>query len=396
MDERLDVDRLFGPDSVAVAPPLGEEALAAIPAKRGVFLLVSAEGRPILLTTAADMRSRLRFRLTEPQEDGPSRRADLRAITARIAWRLTHSAFETDWQFLELARAIWPRTYTELLSSRPAWFLTVEADAAIPELGRTQALDAALAERSLGPFPDRSGTEKFIEALTDAFDLCRCVQILRQAPRGSACPYKQMGRCGAPCDGTGSLADYRDALLQAARYAAGDREGLRRELDAEMRSAAKAMAFEHAAGIKARLERLADLEAPKYAHVGPARQARYVIVQSGPRASQACSFLCDRGAIQPGPLLDYPPQAQPLSALLAGSDALAAQHRDLTVVDLQRLGLVTSYLFAAPAKRGLILARRDVAGPAQLAEAIEAAAEDLKLRAPKPRGRKKAQDPAGT
>lgn len=364
----------------AVTPPLQAEDLAGIPGKRGVFLLVASDGRPILLTTAADIRSRLRSRLTSPEEGTRQKAADLREITAHVYWRICHSSFQTDWQFLELAGAIWPKTYTSLLSHPPAWFVGVNPEEEFPQFVKTQEIGQP--GQQVGPFPDRSSAERFIDALTDSFDLCRYYSILRQAPHGVPCPYKQMGRSPAPCDGSIPMSVYRDMIRSACGFAAGDRGPLEQSLSSQMQQAAAALQFERAGTFKARLGRLKDFDAPQYAFVREAGAFRFVIVQSGPTSHQACTFVCDRGLIAQGPVLEYPPSEESLRAVLAACDELSARHGQLTLLDRQRMGLVTAYLFCGPAKRGLLVRRDDIPDPAALRHAIEAAAEDLKLRVP--------------
>lgn len=381
---------------VEVSPPLGAEALKAIPAKRGVFLLTADDGRPILLTTAADIRGRLRFRLAEPQaDDQPHKTADLREITAAVWWKLAYSPFETEWRFLELARQLYPKTYTALLSHRPAWFVGIDLGEEFPGFARTNRPGPP--GRQVGPFPDKHAAERYVEALIDAFDLCRCHQVLRQAPRGTACAYKQMGRCAAPCDGTGSMDDYRRLAARAAEFAAGRREPYRQALAEQMRQAAGQMRYEQAAACKARLERLTAFEAAKFAHVAPLEDFRFVLVQAGPKASQACAFVSDRGAVAEAGVLDYPPRGEQLEAVLAAADGLAAEHVEITEADRWRMSLVTAYLFAARQKRGLIVRRDQCPDAVALAAALEQSADDLKLRPSKPRGRKvKKQDEGGT
>src|SRR5512133_896673 len=95
--------------ALPVSPPLSDDQLAAIPAKRGVLLLEGEGERPILLLTAADIRARLRNRLAEPAPDqGPKKTADLRQITRQIKYRLCPSHFETDLTYFELAQTIFP------------------------------------------------------------------------------------------------------------------------------------------------------------------------------------------------------------------------------------------------------------------------------------------------
>ena len=223
--------KLFDGD-VAIAPPLDEDALASIPGKRGVFFLEGPDEAPVLLATAANIRSRMRYRLSPPA-GSPGKRADLREIAAHLRWKLADSHFETDWQFLELARVLYPATYPALLGFQPAWFVHVDLKDRYPWFRRTREVFAARG-RYFGPFRDKHAAQRFIEVLQDAFDLCRCEQVLRQAPHGTPCAYAQMGRCRVPCAGGITMDAYRLIAAEACRCAAGEREPVRSALKAEM------------------------------------------------------------------------------------------------------------------------------------------------------------------
>ena len=364
---------------VEVSPPLDAEALKAIPAKRGVFVMVAGDGRPILLTTAASIRARLRHRLTCGEGQGRQKSADLRAVTAAVWWRLTYSPFQTDWQFLELSRAIWPDSYSELLPRRPAWFVAEDWNDRAPCFRAVNGL-AGKGEH-FGPFRDRRSAQGFIDALADVFDLCRRVSVLRQAPHAAACAYKQMGRCPAPCDGTTPMAAYRAEVARAAVFVGGRRDPQRRRLGEEMAAAAEALQFERAGVLRGRLDRSKQFDEPRFAHVRDVRAFRFVIVQAGPTSRQACTFLCDRGAIAAGPLVEYPPVDDGLAGVLAACDELSAAHEEVTREDRQRMGLVAAYLFSDKSRRGLLL-RRDGLTSAGMGELIRSAREALKLHPP--------------
>lgn len=391
----MDLADLFD-GSTAVKPPLDEAALRAIPAKRGIFLLVAADGRPILLTTAADIRSRLRFRLSAPEEDDKRHKtADLREITASIHWRLTHSHFQTDWQFLEIARRIWPDSYARLLPRRMAWFVVPRVQDPAPHLAITS--EPGGDERHFGPFAGRRSAEEFIDALADVFDLCRCISVLRKAPLGQACAYKQIGRCSAPCDGSGSMEDYRRLVAQAVEFAAGSRTAQREILTARMRQAAEARQFERAGVLKSRLERAAAFDGEKFAHVGDVTQFTFVIIQPGPSFHQACSFVCVRGQLAEGPILEFPPTNEAAAQVLEACDRLTGED---VADDLarRRMTLVASYMLNDPDRRGLILPR-EVVTVEELAARIIAAAEVLHLREKRKKaggGRLEAGGTAGT
>ncbi len=367
---------------VAVTPPLDAEALKAIPAGRGVFALLDAAGRAILITTAADMRARLRYRLTATDESTARKAADLREVTAAVAYRRTYSRFETDWCYLELVRAVYPDRWETLLPKRTAWFIAVDPDAATPHW--TVAAGPPAAGRAFGPFAERRGAEAYLAALTDAFDLCRCVSILRQAPHGSACAYKHMGRCIAPCDGTATMDAYRAVIGRSIRGVAGDADDQRRRLTDAMNEASAAMAFERAAILKTRLDRLAELAAPKAARVRDRRAFRFVIVQPGPSSHQAGTFVCDGGRLAAGPVIDYPPTDDAAAAVLAACDALADTDDPDAAAGARRMALVAWYLFSSRPGDGRVLARDGLTAGALVA-AIEASAEALGLRAPRRR-----------
>ncbi len=369
--------RLFD-GGAAIQPPLGPRELADLPARRGVFFLEGADHAPILLATAANIRSRMRYRLSPPAE-GPSRRADLREVAACVRWKLTDSHFETDWQFLELARAIYPRTYPALLGFQPAWFVHVDPQDACPWPRRTREVFAGEGQ-FFGPFRDKHAAQRFIEILQDVFDLCRCEQVLRQAPHGVPCVYAQIGRCRVPCAGGISLDQYRQIVAEACRCAAGDRETIHSSLTADMIRLSRQRQYEQAANCKLRLARLEELGKPEYRCIVPAERFAYVVIQRGPRRGRAKTFLVDRGAIRRGPILAYPPPAGQLAAILAKMGSMTARARRPGQREREIIGLVSHYLFVARERRGLAVRYELQLTAERLAQAIESAADDLRLR----------------
>ena len=374
-----------------VHPPLAEEQMAAIPARRGAVALLGEHDEPIVLLTAADIRSRLRARLQQPTQEERKKTADLRQITRTILWKLAGGHFEADLHFLELSQAIWPEGYGRMLAWKWAWFVHVDPQAKFPHFVRTRDVLGSPGQY-VGPFGDGRSAERLIQAVQDAFDLCRDYNCLRQAPRGPRCAYAQMGRCLSPADGGISMEDYREVIARAAQFAAGDRQPCRQELQARMKIAAAALRFEEAAECKSRLERLAEFDKPYFAHVARAEQFQFILVQAGgSRAAKV--FLVDRGAVKAADGLDYPLKAPQLDKLLKDMAGFAAAPKEIGAAERWRIGLVAHYLFGGIQRRGLIIRWSESTTARQLSEAIESSAEGLKLRAPKPRKRK--EGPSG-
>ena len=368
---------------VVVRPPLANEQLAEIPARRGVFLLSGEGGRAILLTTAASIRARLRNRLDEPVDEKRSRSADLRAITRAVHWKLAGGHFEMDFRYLEIARSIWPQTYPKLLSWRPAWFVHVNPEEAFPHFVRTRQVFAAPGQY-LGPFESGRSAERFLDAVRDGFDLCRDVRTLRRGPGAPRCAYGQMKRCLCPCDGSVSMEAYRRAVAEAARFAAGGRDEHLQHLAERMRAASAELAFERAAALKARLGRLSELAGEPYRHVGPARAFRFLLIQPSGSRRKVKVFRVDRGAIaEDKPPLDWPLVEGQVARAIRRMSRFVAEgaRRGSDPADRWRIGLVSRTLFSSISRGGLALRWHEPMAPAEVSAAIESAAADLGLSA---------------
>lgn len=366
---------------LAVEPPVAEDQLREIPAKRGVVLLTGENDEPIVMLTAADMRSRTRNRLAEQDEDdaGPSRRADLRQITRAIYFRRCESHFETDWQFLQRASEVWAKRYAAMVAWKPPWCVHIHTPDATPHFARTRD---ALAQpgRYVGPFQSARDADTFIDALADAFDLCRSVACLRQAPDGPRCAYAEMGKCLSPVDGSISMDDYRKVLEQAADFAAGNRKPRENQLIEQMKQAAAERAYEQAAAIKTRLDRLKAFDAPACRFVRPLEDFHYLIIQPGVGIRQCRAFLASRTAIQAAGDLDWPLKTEQLESVLKTMAWLAATNPPADALGRLRLGLVSRLLFAGPDRRGAILHWTPETSVQDFAEAIENAREALGLK----------------
>ena len=369
--------------SLAVEPPMGPEALANVPARRGVFLLAAEGDQPVLLLTAANMRAVLSGRLAAPPE-GPSRRADLRQTVRGVYWRLADSHFEMDWRFLTAARGVYPRTHGELVGRRPAWFVYVDPAEDLPGFRRSREVASRRGEY-FGPFPDGRSAGRFADILTDVFDLCRCERALRRRAGRAACVYREMGRCSAPCEDPAGMADYRRGIERACRLAAGDRRATAETLAERMRLLAGERRYEEAAAVKGKLVRLEELLTEAFRYVGPAGQFRYLLVQSGPTRRKAKAFFVDRGDIAEGGSLDYPLVPEQVAGVLAGMAAFASAERTVGPRQREGIALVSQYLFAAPARQGLAIHFDETLEADAISAAIESAAERLRLRAPKGR-----------
>lgn len=234
-----------------------------------------------------------------PSSPVARRRADLSQIVRRIRWQPAHSAFEITYQYWRISRVVLPDTYLKNLAFGPAWCVHADPAAAIPRFTVTRTLPATPGT-VLGPFSSQQDANKFVQVLEDAFDLCRYIHILEQAPHGQPCAYHEMGRCPAPCGGLIPMQQYRDTVERAIRFAAGEREAVREEWNGQMRQAASELAFERASALKQRLERSKEIEHAAYRHVRPVESFSWLIVQRGIGRTRVKPFFVRGGKLQEG------------------------------------------------------------------------------------------------
>jgi len=369
-----------------VSPPLEDQQLRHVPAKRGLLLLLAEGDHPLILLSSADIRGRLRSRLQTPADDQTrSRRADLRQVTRKVLWRLAYSHFETDLWYLQFARSIWPEGFVRLLPWRAGHFVHVDPAGAAPHFARTSEIKPSPGS-CLGPFRDGRSAARFIETIEDAFDLCRDVARLRQSPHAQPCAYRQMGRCCGVCEGAVSMEEYRALVARAADFARGDRAEYRSQLEAAMKQAAGELRFEQAAAAKAKLAALAELEGPAYRHVAEAERFQFLIFQRGPIAKKLKAFLADRGLIIEGPTIAQQTQKDDLELTVALTGDVLSAPNLAGRYDKWRTALLARYLYSAPQRSGLTLRWQAGLTADRLAEEIERWLAAVSKRVARPGG----------
>ncbi len=289
----------------------------ALPASRGVVVLLGDSGQPVLIAATGDCRALTRRKLV-PAERGIRAGADLRSIVREVRAVQCGSAIEADLVYLLLARRLMPHAAKLVADRWRSWWAQIDPRADFPEWSKTDLAVGAVAPRSastnkgmvrdaadaseciVGPFADKDAAGRFIERMIDAFDLCREHRLLVLAPRAQACAYKEMGRCAAPCDGSETMDSYRKRVADALHAAAtgdGMLAAVQRE-EAAMQTAAAAQDFESAARHRSQSQRLRKLAGPTASRVCTLRDFSHLIVWRSPRDGWVRLACCDRGFVR--------------------------------------------------------------------------------------------------
>ncbi|MGP1346068.1 MAG: UvrB/UvrC motif-containing protein [Phycisphaerales bacterium] len=248
----------------------------SVPASGAVISLDDARDVPVQILVGADARAAVRKRLAAGRggSDGAlsASALDLRPVTRRVrVWPLG-SRFEGDALFLRIAAREHPDLARSAMDRTVAWFLHIDPDERFPKWRKATTNDpsggregAGSVGRMLGPIRDKHAAGRAIDDLNDLFDLCRYHHLLVQAPDATACAYKELGKCPAPCDGSEPMDAYRARVREAIAFW-DDPTGWRERTERGMGEAAAALDFERAARLKERLERSRALEGGAFAH----------------------------------------------------------------------------------------------------------------------------------
>jgi excinuclease ABC subunit C len=236
-------------------PARDGEAFATAPAAPAVFLLRGPDGTEPYVSKTADLRRRL-IRLLGPAEER-SRKLNLREQVRSLEFQSTGSDFESGFLLYRVLRATFPDTYTKRLRLRFAPLVKLHFENEFPRASVTRRI-GRLNGRSLyyGPFLSRAAAEKFMNDSLDFFKMRRCVDDLHPDPAFPGCIYSEMKMCLAPCFKGCSDEEYRGEVERVQNYFDSAGASLVREIEVQREQAAEQLAFEDAAALHARIDKV--------------------------------------------------------------------------------------------------------------------------------------------
>ncbi len=281
-------------------PEHDAEIFSSIPASPAVFMLRGADSSEPYVSKTANLRRRLQRLLSAPEER--TKRLNLRDRVRTIEYTLTGSDFESGFLLYQLLRAAFPKTYENRLRLRFPPLVKLHLENEYPRATITTRLGRASSKNVYyGPFFSRVAAEKFLNDALDFFKMRRCVEDLNPDPKFPGCVYSEMKMCLAPCFKGCTDDEYRAEVVRVEDFLDSRGESLKRQLGAERDDASTKMAFEAAAALHARLDKLAPLLQQVPEAVRRIDQMHALIVQRSAQAENVALFRVDSGAIA-GPL----------------------------------------------------------------------------------------------
>ncbi|HET7560612.1 MAG TPA: excinuclease ABC subunit UvrC, partial [Limnochordia bacterium] len=234
---------LVPPDS-----PLAHK-LAHLPSRPGCYLFKDAAGKVIYVGKAVSLRNRVRSYFHQSRRH-PARTAALVQNIADLDYIVTASEVEALILECNLIKEQSPRYNVRLKDDKAYPYIKV-TDEAFPRVmvARRRGPDG----RYFGPYTDAGAVRTTLAFLRKLFPIRTCSLDLSGELDYRPCLLYHIGRCGAPCAGLQSAAEYGAMIDEVCLFLEGRHDKLIPGLKRQMEAAAEALEFEKAARLRDQL-----------------------------------------------------------------------------------------------------------------------------------------------
>ncbi|MCL4357690.1 excinuclease ABC subunit UvrC [Patescibacteria group bacterium] len=227
--------------------------LAQLPLSPGVYFYRNNSGEIIYIGKASRLRNRVRQYFQKSRYRDPKTDALVREI-ADIQWMEVDSELDALFLEAELIRRHLPKYNILLRDDKALAYVRIDIDSDYPTVSFTRRpLDDGA--RYFGPYTSVTAVRQALRLLRRVFPYA--IKRSRHAKRSSL--YYHIGLDPGLEDGHTTLEDYRANLRHLIAYISGQRVAIMRELERNMKRAAKAQDFERAARLRDQLESLRHL-----------------------------------------------------------------------------------------------------------------------------------------
>jgi excinuclease ABC subunit C len=317
----------------------------ALPDSPGVYLFRDARRRVIYVGKAKSLRKRVTSHFSKPAIRGAVDMAGEIANIEFVATETEPEALLAEQNFIKQYRPIFN---VRLRDDKSYPYIAISLDEDFPRVYFTRERHRR-GRAYFGPFSNAKRVRETLDLLGKVFQYRTCDGAEPGRASGSPCLDYFIKRCQAPCVGYVSKEEYRQSIETIVDFLSGRYRRIERDLEDEMRAAAEAQEFEHAATLRNRLkavrsllerqrisnEAVGTLDAIAVALEGTDANAQVFQVRDGVLADRQSFYLENAAARAEGEVaeefvLQYyasspsiPPQVI-VPRELAGADAMAA------------------------------------------------------------------------
>ncbi|WP_119068832.1 excinuclease ABC subunit UvrC [Rubrobacter indicoceani] len=225
-----------------------------LPTSPGVYIFRDADEKVIYVGKAKNLRSRVANYFTK-SGDGRPKIAELRERVEDIDFISTKS--ETEALVLEanLIKRHRPRFNASLRDDKSYPYIVVTTGDEYPRVFSSRG-NRDPRHRYFGPFPSAGSVHATLDVLNKTFPFRKCRGPEPGRRSGVPCLNYHIGRSVAPCVGAVTKEEYDGIIADVIAFLEGRVDGLIRDREAQMKTAAREMDFERAAKLRDELAAL--------------------------------------------------------------------------------------------------------------------------------------------
>ncbi len=229
-----------------------ETKLKTLPRSPGVYFHKSKSGEIIYIGKAAILKNRVRQYFQNIKDKDVKTQALVAEITD-VDWVETESELDALFLESEMVKRYKPRYNILLRDDKSQLFVRIDTKSEVPYVSTTRQPADDKAEY-YGPYFNGFAVKKALRLLRKVFPYYTSNKLPKKADLNyhlGLTPGLEVG---------GSLGEYKKNLRKLTRYLAGGRKLLVKELEAEMKVAAKEKRFEEAAKLRNDIRHLGELQ----------------------------------------------------------------------------------------------------------------------------------------
>lgn len=232
---------------------------ADLPARPGVYIFEDADGKPLYVGSASNLRTRVGNYTTLSEK-----RRQMREMLA-AARHIQHICFPhvllARLKELELIARLNPPF--NRASTRPDKYWLLElTNEDFPRLKLSKRVERKNASRTFGPFTTRKSAERVRRVLSQQWNLRTCTQVISPGDPANSCYLEQLGTCRAPCQVQNQESYRQHCQLIATNRAKAEQEAVTSLLE-KVQDLADRQEFEQAAVVREQLAALSQAGAER-------------------------------------------------------------------------------------------------------------------------------------
>ena len=237
-----------------------KDALEKMTHHPGVYQMLDADGTPIYVGKAKDLKKRVASYFGK-KPDSPKTRAMVRQIRDV---NVTVTRTEAEALLLEsnLIKQHKPRYNVVLRDDKSYPYLYLSTDSEFPRLSFYRGAKSGTGQY-FGPYPSAKSARRTLNLTQKLFRIRQCDDNFFRN-RSRPCLQYQIKRCTAPCVGLVGPEDYREDVKHTVMFLEGRNEEVIRELTAPMQKAADGLDYERAAQYRDQIISLRKIQENQY------------------------------------------------------------------------------------------------------------------------------------